>query len=450
MANSAAGAQLPSTRALVTQFEASPVTVQRALRVLVAQGLVESRPGIGTFVRAVRRAKPNDYGWQTAALGAPQHRIPQLTAALRTAPNDVIALHSGYPDKELLPERLVRAAFARAARSETAMSRTPSAGLPELQAWFATELSSFTPAGLSAPEARDVVILPGSQSGLSTLFRTLVGAGRPMLIESPSYWGAIMAAAQVGVRLIPVATGSHGPDPEDLRRAFAQTGARAFYAQPNYANPSGAQWSPELGRQVLDLVREHGAFLIEDDWAHDFGISSDPVPVSAFDDGGHAVYIRSLTKSISPAVRVAGIIARGPARERILADTQAQAMYVSGALQAVALDVVTGPGWRTHRRSLRSLLEARRDLLVASLREHAPAAHLESVPRGGLNLWLRLPDGTDLARLTRECEAEGVIVAPGVDWFPAEPTGRYLRLNYSGPRPGEFPEAARVLGRVLG
>ena len=162
-----------------------------------------------------------------------------------------------------------------------------------------------------------------------------------------------MAAAQVGVRLIPVASGPHGTDPEDLRRAFAQTRARAFSAQPNYANPSGAEWPPELS-------------------------------------------------------------------------------------------------WRTHRRSLRSLLEARRDLLVASLREHAPAAHLESVPRGGLNLWLRLPDGTDLARLTRECEAEGVIVAPGVDWFPAEPTGRYLRLNYSGPRPGEFPEAARVLGRVLG
>lgn len=449
IASAPTGAQLPSTRQLVAQFEASPVTVQKALRVLIGQGVIESRPGVGTFVRAIRTARPNDYGWQTAALGSPQHRIPYSSSALRTTPNDVIALHSGYPDKELLPERLVRAAFVRAARSEVAVSRPPVSGLPELQSWFASELAAVTTAGLTPPLARDVVVLPGSQSGLSTLFRTLVGAGRPLLIESPSYWGAMLAAAQVGVQLVPIPSGPHGPNPDDLDRAFAQTGARAFYAQPNFANPTGGQWSAELGDTVLGIVREHGAFLIEDDWAHDFGIATDPAPVAARDDSGHVVYLRSLTKSVSPSVRVAGLIARGPTRDRILADTQAQAMYVSAALQAVAVDVVTQPAWRTHLRSLRQQLAARRDILVDALREHAPAAHLDAVPHGGLNLWLRLPDDTNLHQLARDCEAQGVVVAAGDDWFPAEPTGRYLRLNYSGPNPGAFPDAARTLGQLL-
>ncbi|NUL44972.1 PLP-dependent aminotransferase family protein [Cellulosimicrobium funkei] len=444
-----AGAQLPSTRSLVAQFEASPVTVQKALRTLIRQGVVESRPGVGTFVCAIRPARPNDYGWQTAALGSPQHRIPQVSAALRTTPNDVIALHSGYPDKELLPERLVRAAFTRTARSEATASRPPTAGLPELQSWFAAELGAVTVAGLTPPAASDVVILPGSQSGLSTLFRTLVGAGQPLLIESPTYWGAILAAAQVGVQLIPVPSGPSGPDPDDLDRAFEQTGARAFYAQPNFANPTGGQWSANLADQVLRIVRDRGAFLIEDDWAYDFGITTESAPVAARDDGGHVIYLRSLTKSVSPSVRVAGLIARGPARDRILADTQAQAMYVSGALQAVALDVVTQPAWRTHLRSLRGQLAGRRDLLIESMREHAPDAHLEAVPRGGLNLWLRLADDTDLAQLAGDCEAQGVTVAAGNDWFPAEPPGRYLRLNYSGPNPGAFPEAARIIGRAI-
>ena len=449
VASAPAGAQLPSTRTLVAQFEASPVTVQKALRALTDQGVIESRPGVGTFVREVRRARPHDYGWQTAALGSPQHPIPTSSSALRTVPNDTIALHSGYPDRDLLPERLVRAAFARISRSDAVVSRPPAAGLPELQSWFAAELGAATPTGLTAPTASDVVILPGSQSALSTLFRTLVGAGSPMLIESPSYWGAMLAAAQVGVRLVPVPSGPLGPDPDDLRRAFAQTGARAFYAQPNFANPTGGQWSSELMDTVLEVVRDHGAFLIEDDWAHDFGITTDSVPVAARDDTGHVVYIRSLTKSVSPSVRVAGLIARGPARDRILADSQAQSMYVSGALQAVALDVVTQPAWRTHRRTLRQQLAARRDLLADALRDHAPAAHLETVPRGGLNLWLRLPDDTDLPLLSRDCEAQGVIIAAGDDWFPAEPTGRYLRLNYSGPNPGAFPEAARVIGSLI-
>lgn len=444
-----AGAQLPSTRALVAQHGAGPVTVQKALRTLIGQGLVESRPGVGTFVRAVRTAAPHDYGWQTAALGSPRHRLPQVSAALRTTPNDVIALHSGYPDKELLPERLVRAAFTRAARGEAAVSRPPAAGLPELQGWFAAELGTATPAGLTAPAPADVVVLPGSQGGLGTIFRALVGAGGPLLIESPSYWGAILAAAQVGVRLIPIPSGPHGPDPNELDRAFAQTGARAFYAQPHFANPSGAQWSPELAETVLGIVRGNGAFLIEDDWAHDFGIDAEPAPIAARDDSGHVVYLRSLTKSVSPAIRVAGLVARGPARDRILADTQAQAMYVSGILQTAALDVVTQPAWRTHLRSLRGQLAARRDLLIGALREHVPSAHLEAVPRGGLNLWLRLPDNTDLHQLTSDCEAQGVTIAAGDDWFPAEPAGSYLRLNYSGPNPGAFPHAARTIGECL-
>ncbi|MGN7249977.1 PLP-dependent aminotransferase family protein [Arthrobacter sp. SAFR-014] len=449
IAGAAPGARLPSTRSLVAEYQASPVTVQKALQALTREGVIESRPGVGTFVRAVRTARPADYGWQTAALRSPLAPLRPAFTAMRTAPNDVIAFHSGYPDRELLPERLVRAALTRAARGEAALSRPPAAGLPELQSWFAHELRSSTPAGITPPTPSDVVVLPGSQSGLSSIFRALVGYGQPLLVESPTYWGAIQAAAQAGVRVVPVPSGPDGPDPEELSRAFEETGARMFYAQPNYANPTGAQWQARRGEQVLDVVRANGAFLLEDDWAHDFGITTASEPLAARDDSGHVVYLRSLTKSVSPAIRVAAIIARGPARERILADRGAESMYVSGLLQAAALDVVTQPGWQTHLRSLRHQLQSRRDLLLTSLVQHTPQAHIEHVPKGGLNLWARLPDGTDVDQLTRSCESAGVIIAPGTEWFPAEPAGPFIRLNYAGPNPGAFPEGTRILGQAL-
>ncbi|KAM9861591.1 PLP-dependent aminotransferase family protein [Leucobacter sp. BZR 635] len=449
IARAPAGAKLPATRALVAEYEASPVTVQKALRTLSARGLIETRPGSGTFVRAVRTARPLDFSWQTSALRSPQHRLPDASVTMRPTPHGAIPLHAGYPDRELLPERLIRAALTRAGRSDAAVTRSPVSGLPELQAWFAGELAQATPVGVTPPTASDVVVLPGSQSGLSSTFRALVTAGQPLLVESPTYWGAILAAAQAGVRLVPVASGPLGPDPADLSRAFEETGARAFYAQPTYANPTGAQWSPERSRQILDVVRAHSAFLIEDDWAHDFGITSEASPVAALDDAGHVVYVRSLTKSVSPAIRVAGVIARGPARERILADRGASSMYVSGILQAAALDIVTQPAWSTHLRGLRQQLRARRDLLVDSLAEYAPAAHLAAIPSGGLNLWPQLPDTVDLPGLVRACEDEGVLITPGSEWFPAEPSGNFIRLNFSGPNPGAFPAAAEVLGRAI-
>ena len=443
------GARLPPTRELVARYQASPVTVQHALRTLAAQGLIESRPGVGTFTRAVRTARPVDYGWQTAALRAPRPGVPALSAALRSSPNDVIALHAGYPDRELLPERLVRAALTRAARTDAALTRPPTAGLPALQSWFAGELGSATPVGIPLPAAGDVVVFPGSQSGLSSVFRALAGTGKPVLMESPTYWGAILAARQAGVVIVPVPSGPAGPDPAELARAFEETAARLFYAQPNYANPTGAQWPPARHDQILSIVRDHGAFLIEDDWAHDFAITGEPAPVAARDDRGHVIYLRSLTKSVSPAIRVAAVIARGPARERILAAHGAESMYVSGLLQTAALDVVTQPAWTTHLRGLRRQLGARRDLLVDALREHVPAARIDLVPPGGLNLWVRLPDGTDVGQLADDCEKAGLIVAPGAEWFPAEPTGPYLRLNYAGPNPAAFPQGARILGDAL-
>jgi DNA-binding transcriptional MocR family regulator len=425
------------------------VTVQRAMRHLAALGLVESRPGVGTFVRAPRTTQPVDYGWQTTAMGAPRAGSVSLSSTQRTPAPDTIGLHSAYPARELLPERLVRAAVTRAARTDAAITRSPTAGLPELQAWFAQELASFAPSGVPTATARDVIVTAGSQSGLSSIFRALVGTGQPLVIESPTYWGANLAAKQIGVALIPVPTGPGGPDPDDVDRALRESGARVFYAQPTFTNPAGTQWGIERGREILEVVRDHGAFLIEDDWAHDLAIDADPRPLAAFDSDGHVVYLRSLTKSISPALRVAAVIARGPARERILADRAADAMYVSGLVQTAALDVVTQPGWRTHLRNVRLQLGARRDILLAALSQHVAEAVVEAIPVGGLNLWVRCPDGIDVDHVVRECETRGVVIAPGTEWFPAEPSGPFVRLNFSGENPDRFDDACRIIGESL-
>ena len=395
IAAAAPGARIPSNRALTAEYAASPVTVQKAVQQLVRLGLVEARPGVGTFVRAARTVLPADYGWQAGALGAAAVRLDGLSSAQRPTSPDAIGLHSGYPAPDLLPERLVRQALVRASRTASALTRSPAAGEPGLQEWFAAELAAAAPAGITVPTARDAVIISGSQSGLSSIFRAVVGVGRPLLIESPTYWGALLAAEQAGVVLVPVPSGPQGPDPAAVDRALAETGARAFYAH------------------------------------------------------GHVVYLRSLTKSVSPSLRVAAVIARGPARDRILADRAAESMYVSGLLQTAALDVVTQPAWRTHLRGFREQLRSRRDLLLSCLAAQAPTALVEAVPVGGLNLWLRLPDGTDAAAVVRECAARGLVIAPGSEWFPAEPSGAYVRLNYASADPSRFPEAAAILGAVL-
>lgn len=443
------GAMLPSTRALAARHQVGPVTVQQAVQTLVADGLVVSRPGVGTFVAAPRRAAPVDVSWQTTALG-PSGMFEFEGSGLRTLAPDVIALHTGYPSTSLLPGALLRSAVQKAARSpDLLMGVAPNSGLPQLRSWFARDLDEHRTGGSGVDES-DVVITSGGQSALSAAMRALAAPGEAVIVESPTYWGAMAAARAHGLRLVPIARTKDGIDPADLDAALGAHGSRVFYAQPTFANPTGDVWSPRVRAEVRDVLLAHKAFLIEDDWARDLYFDADPLPpLAAADDGGHVVYVRSLTKSLSPSVRVAGVVARGPALRRIRASRWVSEMFVPLFTQQIAVDVLSHPGWNRHRAALRRELRVRRDVLVAELARIAPDLHVERVPRGGLGLWVRLPRGNNAESVAAAALAAGVAISPGGEWFPTEPYDQFVRLSFAASSQSRYGEAVSILASVV-
>ncbi|NUT32597.1 MAG: PLP-dependent aminotransferase family protein, partial [Hamadaea sp.] len=250
--------------------------------------------------------------------------------------------------------------------------------------------------------------------------------------------------------VVPVPADADGVRPDQLAAAFARTGARLFYCQPLHANPHGATLSPGRRPQVAQVVRDAGAFLIEDDYARDLTIDGDPPPPLAADDpDGHVVYLRSLTKSAAPGLRVGAIGAKGPAGARLRAARLLDDFFVAGPLQQATLEFVTSPAWARHRRSLRTALRTRREALLTALRRHLPQLADQPVPRGGLHLWTRLPDGVDDVALAAAAAAEGVVVFPGRPWYAAEPPAPHLRLTYAAAPADLMDEAVRRLARAL-
>jgi DNA-binding transcriptional MocR family regulator len=443
------GARLPSVRDLMARHRAGPQTVQRAISRLAEEGLVEPRPGRGTFAAAPPPAPEGDgaaapdLGWQALALGEAVADAGDLYAHLRATPAGALGMSTGYPDASLQPTGLLAQAMARAARRPGAWEKIPTEGVEGLRAWFAAEAGGHF-------RAHDVVVTPGAQAGLATVMRVLPAPGAPVLIESPGYLGAIAAIRLAGRRPVPVPADEHGVRPDHLAAAFEATGARVFIAQPLYANPSGAVLAPDRRQAVLDAVREAGAFLVEDDYARDLTLEGDPpAPLAADDPDGHVVYLRSLSKSAAPGMRVAAIAARGAAGARLRAARVVDDFFVAGPLQEAALDVVSSPAWRRHRRQAAAVLRERRDVLVAAIRRHVPGARVDLVPRGGFALWVALPDGVDDAAVAAAAAARGVIVSPGRLWFPAEPPGAYLRLSYASAPAPDLERGARLLGEVV-
>ncbi|WP_285549165.1 PLP-dependent aminotransferase family protein [Actinoplanes regularis] len=438
------GTRLPSVRELTARHHASPVTVAEAIRVLVAQGLVEARPGKGTFVAArPEPPRPADLSWQTVALGARRPGEDEMQALLALPPAGAIPLSSGYLDADLQPAAALGTALARIARQPAAWQRGPAEGREDLRDWFARQAG----AGL---RARDLVICPGGQAALSSAFRALAAPGDTLLVESPTYLGALAAARAAGLRVVPVPADRDGVLPEQLAAAFARTGARHFYCQPLYANPTGASLAAHRRDAVLAAVRDSGAFLIEDDYARDLVIDGAAAPPLAADDpDGHVVYLRSLTKSAAPGLRIAAIGARGPAGARLRSARLLDDFFVAGPLQQVALEFVTGPAWARHLRTLRKELKNRREALLAALHRRLPALIPPAIPRGGLHLWVRLPDGADDTAVSAAAAAEGVIVFPGRPWYAAEPPAPHLRLTYAAAPADLMDEAVRRLARAI-
>jgi DNA-binding transcriptional MocR family regulator len=366
-----------------------------------------------------------------------------MQALLAIPRPDAIPLSSGYLDPDLQPATALGAALARAARHPTSWQHGPVQGREDLRAWFAREAGG-------ALHADDMVICPGGQAALSTAFRALAAPGEPVVMEAPTYLGALAAARAAGLRVVPVPADADGVRPDLLAAALTRSGARLFYCQPLYANPHGATLAEHRRPAVTEAVRAAGAFLLEDDYARDLTIDgTPPPPLTADDPDGHVVYLRSLTKSAAPGLRVAAIGARGAAGARLRSARTLDDFFVAGPLQQAALDFLTSPAWTRHRRTLRAALHSRREALLAALHRHLPALLPPTVPRGGLHLWVRLPDDLDDLELATAAAAEHVVVFPGRPWYAAEPQAPHLRLTYAAAPPVHLDEGIRRLARAV-
>ncbi|WP_432482935.1 aminotransferase-like domain-containing protein [Kineococcus esterisolvens] len=433
------GAKLPSSRVLVTELGVGPVTVQRAVDQLVADGTVVTRPGAGTFVARPTATTAADTGWQQVALGASPVQAGGVVAALSAPPEGALDMARGYMDLSLQPTSRLAAASARAARRPQAWSVPPPAGLGELRTWFARQLGA---------DREDVLVTPGGQGALSSVLRALVPAGSPVLVAVPGYPGVISLLRSAGLVPVPVPSDADGVRPDLLERAFDTTGARVLYVQPTYANPDGSVLAEERRRPVLEAAAAAGAFVVEDDYARWLGHGPNPPPSLLRDDtDGRVITVNSLTKAAAPSLRVGCVVARGPVAQRIAGLRVVDDLFVSRPLQETALELITGAGWGAHLRALAAALSGRVGALCAALERELPEWSWTR-PRGGFSMWVRLPRGVDDVEFAQRALARGVAVGPGRHYVVSEQDATHLRLCVAGLPTAHVEEAVRRLAAV--
>jgi GntR family transcriptional regulator/MocR family aminotransferase len=391
-----AGSRLPPVRALEKQLGLSKNTAQAAYDELVARGAVEAREREGVFVLAQARA------------GVIEPTPPPLPVFVRPPLDQpelpargVTALSTVFIDPELLPTDRI-SECARSIVRERMPAQYDAQGYRPLREQIAKRLQAR---GLDV-ETDEVIITTGSQQSLDIVARSLVT--RRIAVESPVYGYAAklfqtLGHELVGLHLDPFA----GIDLAAWGRALAQRPGLA-YLIPSFQNPTGYSYTSAEMRGVLDLCREHGVAMLEDDWGSDMLSDGEFRPMLRALGGKHVLYVNSFTKKLLPSLRV-GFIAAPPALVPTLVAMKRLSVLGNAWLsEAIVAEFLDRGYYDTHLVALQQSLDTRYASCLAALDELMPDGVRWTRPGGGPTLWLDLPRQIDLPALLAHLARRGV------------------------------------------
>ncbi len=301
---------------------------------------------------------------------------------------------------------------------------------------------------------QQVVVTTGSQQGLYLIARALFDPGDVVLVELPSYVGAITAFRGFGADLVGVSQDADGINLEDLDRASARVRAegkrvKAVYVVPNFQNPTGLLMSLQKRRELVAWAERNDVLVIEDDPYRDLYFTdvtkeAETRPIAADDPNGRVIYLSSFSKTLAPGFRTAWIVAPAPIASKIELAKQAIDLCTSGFDQQMVYEATARGVLAAQAPKLRALYQRKRDVMIDAI--HQSESGLSGPdPRGGFFLWARLPEGLSGDALLTRATEHGVIFVTGAAFFVDGGGDNYIRLSFSSPSEDGIREGIKRL-----
>ncbi len=369
------------------------------------------------------------------------HRMDKLKAsAIRellklTERPEVISFAGGLPAPELFPVADFAVACEEVLRTDgpAALQYSTTEGFRPLRAWICEHLQQVN--GIEADPER-VLIVSGSQQGLDLVGKVLLDPGDYVVTENPAYLGAIQAFDAYEARYLDVATDDSGMIPSDLRRVLesADRKPKLIYIVTTFANPTGTTTTLERRKEIVEIAREHGIPVFEDDPYGRLRYSGAELPsLTALAGGKGVFYAGTASKTIVPGMRVAWLVIPDEEMfEKVVMVKQAADLHTSTFAQRAVHAYVKRPGAvEAHVATMVPVYRRRRDLMLAQLAERMPEGWTWTKPDGGLFLWVRGPESVDTTRLLEQALARNVAFVPGGPFWVNRDVKNTLRLNFS-------------------
>jgi DNA-binding transcriptional MocR family regulator len=353
-----------------------------------------------------------------------------------------ISFARGAPSLDIVDVDGLKSAAARAFDNDPAGTTAygTAVGYPPLREWIAQK---------HGVDPAQVLVTNGSMQADAFLFETLVEPGDAVIVERPTYDRTLLNLRSLGAELHPVPIEADGLDVDAIAGVLANGHLpKLAHVIPNFHNPAGVTLSPDKRRRLIELARDHGFVLFEDDPYRDIRFRGEPLPTMlSLDDSGSVVYASSFSKTVCPGIRVGYLV--GPAA--LIDEIRALATntYISPNMvaQAIVHEFCVSGALERSIATVKAALAERVAVLTDALQRELPEASFVA-PDGGYFMWVELPEEIDVEPLLREAQDRGVVFVKGTD-FLLEGGRNTLRIAYSGVTAGEIDEGIKRLAAAV-
>jgi len=444
------GEPLPSSRELAAHLGVNRNTVIAGYAELVAEGLVSTRIGGGTFVAtpAVGTLSPRTPAREaipTYTLGPSLQPLPSPAVLAPGA----LSLAMGLPDARLFPAQALARAFRRAIspRSRTLGGNSDCCGHIRLR----TELAAMLARSRGLAVTPDNLMVTRSiEQAIDLVARALLAPGDTVVVEEFGYPPAWNVLRLAGATLLPLPLDESGLDVDALEQLLERQSIRAVFLTPHHQFPTTSVMSAKRRERLAALACRHRFAIIEDDYDHEFHYAGKPVlPIAAGSGRANVVYVGSMANLLAPGLSTGFVTAPAPVFAHLRNLRAASDARGDAAMECAIAELFEDGELLRHVRRMRRTYVARRDALAAALRQHLGDALTFRIPDGGMALWARADDGIDVVGWQRAGERENVLFHDARRYDLLQREQPYMRLNFGYLDETELAEAARRMARAL-
>lgn len=307
--------------------------------------------------------------------------------------------------------------------------------------------------------AENIQITTGSQQALDLLGKLLINPGDRILVEEPTYLGALQAWNAYEPDYVTVPIDEHGMQLEPLENAL-RSGPKFIYVLPNFQNPTGVTLSLERRKKLIELADHYGVPIVEDDPYGQLRYEGEHLPpVLVLDDRfqkngeanyrGNVIYLSTFSKTLAPGIRLAWIVAPEEVISKIVQGKQGADLHTSTFNQMVAYEVAKGGFLDQHVRTIRKVYGERRDVMLKSMEMYFPDGVSWTHPQGGMFLWVTLPEGINTVEMFEKALKLKVAYVPGTSFYAKGGGANTMRMNFSNANPEMIVDGITRLGKVI-